>query len=85
VLESGVVTTAALVNVRPDVRLIGARTAEHPCVALGAADDEQQRKIGASSAGHQAPSTASSPAAWEEVLDPRCAEGTTNEETGRGG
>jgi hypothetical protein len=83
-LESGFVRTAALVNVRQDVRLIGARTAEHLRVPFGAADDDQQRKIGASLACHRAPSMASPPAAWTEVLNPRRADGPTNEETGRG-
>jgi hypothetical protein len=42
---------AQLVDDRQDVRLIELRVIGHPRVALGAADDKQERKVDALSAG----------------------------------
>src|SRR4051794_11449615 len=63
--------TALPVDGHRGIRLIRPLAAGHPRVALGPADDEQQRKVGASTAGHRASSRAPPVATWTAALIPR--------------
>src|SRR3954452_10738892 len=67
------------------VRLIRPSAAGRPRVALGPADDEQQRKVGASTAGHRASSRPPPVATWTAALIPRRPAGPSDEQTAGGG
>src|SRR3954453_6292944 len=66
------------------IRLIRPPAAGHPRVALGPTDDEQQRKVGTSTAGHRASSRPPPVATWTAALIPRRPDGPRDEQTAGG-